>query len=164
MGTKWPSVPERLVLLVNTAPDTEPPSESSSRKWKSPNIRDTSHPSADQLLSREPLSESGSALEPTKRWLVALGSPIPRTTRWLIWVRENHLLQHSREFDAGQGSAILVLELPSDGEFGAGVQCGDGQGDFVCVLGSSGQRTGRFDFASFTGLSSGNAEGHWDSE
>merc|ERR1712026_610273 len=49
--------------------------------------------------------------------------------------KANNLLQHSREDDANQGSAILVLELPSDVEAEAGVPGGNGQLDVVSVLG-----------------------------
>merc|ERR1711924_114786 len=51
--------PERLELLANMAPDTEPLSVNLSRKWRCPSIRNTNLHSVVQPRSKEPLSVSG---------------------------------------------------------------------------------------------------------
>merc|ERR1712026_379862 len=77
--------------------------------------------------------------------------------------KANNLLQHSREDDANQGSAILVLELPSDVEAEAGVPGGNGQLDVVSVLGANGQGAGGFNVSGLTSLSVGDGERDGDS-
>merc|ERR1712198_166007 len=67
--------------------------------------------------------------------------------------KANNLLQHSREDDANQGSAILVLELPSDVEAEAGVPGGNGQLDVASVLGANGQGAGGFNVSGLASLS-----------
>merc|ERR1712227_369431 len=82
----WLSAPERSELLENMEPDTEPLFVNSSRKWRFRNTSVINLHSVVQPRSREPLSVSGNVPELTKRWLVALGSRTPRTTRWSTWV------------------------------------------------------------------------------
>merc|ERR1712198_176376 len=77
--------------------------------------------------------------------------------------KANNLLQHSREDDANQGSAILVLELPSDVEAEAGVPGGNGQLDVVSVLGANGQGAGGFNVSGLASLSLGDGERDGDS-
>merc|ERR1712198_261008 len=77
--------------------------------------------------------------------------------------KANNLLQHSREDDANQGSAILVLELPSDVEAEAGVPGGNGQLDVVSVLGANGQGAGGFNMSGLASLSVGDGERDGDS-
>merc|ERR1712198_770012 len=72
--------------------------------------------------------------------------------------KANNLLQHSREDDANQRSAILVLELPSDVEAKAGVPGGNGQLDVVSVLGASGQGAARVNVSGLASLSFGDGE------
>merc|ERR1712198_512055 len=77
--------------------------------------------------------------------------------------KANNLLQHSREDDANQRSAILVLELPSDVEAKAGVPGGNGQLDVVSVLGASGQGAARVNVSGLASLSFGDGERDGDS-
>lgn len=59
----WPSAPERLELLANMAPDTEPLSVNLSRKWRCPSIRNTNLHSVVQPRSKEPVNISNQSRE-----------------------------------------------------------------------------------------------------
>merc|ERR1711970_384126 len=107
--SQWQKEPRRSVSLVNTEPVTVLPWERSSRKWKFPNTKNTSHPSVVPPLSREPLSVSGPVPVPTKRSLVAHGSHIPRTTPSSPWVSDvsERMLNHKRIFHCKKVQKVI---------------------------------------------------------
>merc|ERR1719219_1526269 len=63
------------------------------------NIKSTNHHSAAPHHSNELPSESGCVLAPIKRWLVALGSHTPRTTKWLTWVFGDFAKQLNHKYE-----------------------------------------------------------------
>merc|ERR1712227_875776 len=84
--SKWPSVQERLVLPVNTVPATVLLSEKSSKRWKSPNTRNTFlHFAVPPPSSVKPLA-FGLAPRLVARLLVEPGNHIPKTTLLSTWV------------------------------------------------------------------------------